>query len=138
MEQSTTFTVCFRAPFWVGIAERWDESGYQAAQVVFGAEPTDAQIWLWLDREWHKLHFSPPDTANHPVAGRKNPKRLQREARAATQSRGVSTRAQETLSRQRELEAQARQKQQTQKKQTAKEQKFLLKQRKKREKKSGR
>ena len=39
------FTVLFQPPFWVGIGERWTEEGYQAARVVFGAEPSDAQVY---------------------------------------------------------------------------------------------
>ena len=38
------FTVLFQPPFWVGIGERWTQEGYQAARVVFGAEPSDAQV----------------------------------------------------------------------------------------------
>lgn len=44
-------TVLFQPPFWVGIAERWSQDGYQAARVVFRAEPTDAQLYQWLQRE---------------------------------------------------------------------------------------
>lgn len=59
------FTVLFQPPFWVGIAERWSQDGYQAARVVFGAEPTDAQLYQWLQREWPRLPFGPvlPETA---------------------------------------------------------------------------
>ena len=95
-----SFTVLFQPPFWVGIAERWGAEGYSAARVVFGPEPTDAQIYQWLEREWHKLNFSPAAEGERPAAERKNPKRTQREAQAATRDRGVSTRAQEALSRQ--------------------------------------
>ena len=94
------FTVLFQPPFWVGIAERWEEAGYSAARVVFGAEPTDAQLYEWLEREWHRLKFSPAAEGERPVPERRNPKRALREARAATRIRGVSTRAQEALSRQ--------------------------------------
>ena len=97
-----SFTVLFQPPFWVGIAERWEAEGYSAARVVFGPEPTDAQIYQWLEREWHRLNFSPAAEGERPAAERKNPKRAQREAQAATRDQGVSTRAQEALSRQRE------------------------------------
>ena len=97
-----SFTVLFQPPFWVGIAERWGAEGYSAARVVFGPEPTDAQLYQWLEREWHRLNFSPAAEGERPAAERKNPKRTQREAQAATRDRGVSTRAQEALSRQRE------------------------------------
>ena len=132
------FTVLFQPPFWVGIAERWDELGYSAAKVTFGAEPTDGQIYEWLEREWYKLDFSPADEGERPMAGRKNPKRARREAREATRERGTSTRAQEALSRQREQEGLVRQSGRRQKRQREAERKYLLRQQKKREKKRGR
>lgn len=132
------FSVLFQPPFWVGIAERWGESGYSAARVVFGAEPTDAQLYEWIEKEWHKLRFSPAAEGERPVTERKNPKRALREAREATQVRGVSTKAQEALSRQREQEGLARQADRRQKRQEEAEQKYLLRQQKKREKKRGR
>lgn len=130
-------TVLFQPPFWVGIAERWSQDGYQAARVVFGAEPTDAQLYQWLQREWSRLPFGPvlPETAPRPATA--NPKRMQREAAKATQPKGLGTKAQEALARQREavgLERQARraaQKRQTQ------EERFRLRQEKKREKRRG-
>ena len=132
------FTVLFQPPFWVGIAERWEEAGYSAARVVFGAEPTDAQVCQWLEREWHKLNFSPAEAGARPVKERKNPKRAQREARAATRVQGVSTKAREALSRQREQEGLERQIGRRQAKQEQAERKFLLRQEKKRAKKRGR
>lgn len=131
------FTVLFQPPFWVGIAERWSQDDYQAARVVFGAEPTDAQLYQWLQREWPRLPFGPvlPETAPRPALA--NPKRMQREAAKATQPKGLGTKAQEALARQREavgLERQARraaQKRQTQ------EERFRLRQEKKREKRRG-
>ena len=131
------FTVLFQPPFWVGIAERWSQDGYQAARVVFGSEPTDAQLYQWLQREWPRLPFGPvlPETAPRPALA--NPKRMQREAAKATQPKGLGTKAQEALAHQREavgLERQARraaQKRQTQ------EERFRLRQEKKREKRRG-
>ena len=74
------FTVLFQPPFWVGIAERWEAAGYSAARVVFGAEPTDAQLYQWLLREWHRLDFSPAAEGERPITERKNPKRALRSA----------------------------------------------------------
>lgn len=133
-----SFTVLFQPPFWVGIAQRWDETGYSAAKVTFGAQPTDAQLYEWLLREWHKLQFSPAAKGEFPVLERKNPKRVRREAREATRTRGVSTHAQEVLSRQREQEGLARQAQRRQRRQEGAEQKYLLRRQKKRAKKRGR
>ena len=133
-----SFTVLFQPPFWVGIAERWETEGYAAARVVFGPEPTDAQIYQWLEREWHRLNFSPAAEGERPAAERKNPKRAQREAQAATRDRGVSTRAQEALSRQREQEGLARKRAGRSRREQERQAKYLLRQQKKREKKRGR
>ena len=134
-----SFTVLFQPPFWVGIAERWEEAGYSAARVVFGAEPTDAQLYAWLEREWHRLNFSPAAEGETPILERrKNPKRAIREARAATEARGISTQAQEAVRRQREQGGVRRQVQDRRARQEAAERKYLLRQQKKREKKRGR
>ena len=133
-----SFTVLFQPPFWVGIAERWETEGYSAARVVFGPEPTDAQIYQWLEREWHRLNFSPVAEGERPAAERKNPKRTQREAQAAIRDRGVSTRAQEALSRQREQEGLARKRADRSRREQERQAKYLLRQQKKREKKRGR
>ena len=133
-----SFIVQFQPPFWVGVAERWDERGYSAARVVFGAEPTDAQLYEWLEREWHRLRFSPAVEGERPAVRRINPKRARREARMATQQKGTSTKAQEVLSRQREQESFARQSDRRQKRQEEETRKYLLRQQKKREKKRGR
>ena len=133
-----SFTVLFQPPFWVGIAERWGEEGYSAARVVFGAQPTEPQLYEWLLREWHRLNFSPAAEGERPAAERKNPKRTQREAQAATRDRGVSTRAQEALSRQREQEGLTRKRAGRSRREQERQAKYLLRQKKKREKKRGR
>ena len=74
------FTVLFQPPFWVGIGERWTEEGYQAARVVFGAEPSDAQVYQWVLTSWHRLPFTAAEAGERPRAVPANPKRLQREA----------------------------------------------------------
>lgn len=133
-----SFTVLFQPPFWVGIAERWGAEGYSAARVVFGPEPTDAQIYQWLEREWHRLNFSPAAEGERPIPVRKNPKREQREAHAATRARRTGTRVQEALSRQREQEGLARKRAGRSRREQERQAKYLLRQQKKREKKRGR
>ena len=98
------FTVLFQPPFWVGIGERWTEEGYQAARVVFGAEPSDAQVYQWVLTSWHSLPFTAVEAGERPRAVPANPKRLQREAAKAARTAGASTKAQEALARQREAD----------------------------------
>lgn len=138
MEQNiSAFTVLFQEPFWIGLAERWDGSGYQVCRTVFGPEPTDAQLYQWLLRSWSRLAFSEPIWDAGPRPGAENPKRLQRQARKAVQSRSASTKAQQALSLQREQLAQKRQDQRLLVQQARKEERFQLRQQKKREKRRG-
>ena len=131
------FTVLFQSPFWVGIAERWSGEGYQAARVVFGAEPTDAQVYQWLLGNWHRLPFTAAEAEEMPKALPANPKRLQREAGKAAQTAGVSTKAQQALARQREAEGLERRARRTAQKRAEQAEQFRIRQRKKREKRSG-
>ena len=133
----SSFTVLFQSPFWVGVAQRWGEEGYQAAKVTFGAQPTEAQVYQWVLREWHRLVFSELSEGESPVLERKQ-KRLQREAKKAAQARGIGTRAQAALALQREEQGLARREQSRLERQEEDRWKFLLRQQKKREKKRGR
>ena len=133
----SSFTVLFQSPFWVGVAQRWGEEGYQAAKVTFGAQPTEAQVYQWVLREWHRLVFSELSEGESPVLVRKQ-KRLQREAKKAAQVRGIGTRAQAALALQREEQGLARREQRRLERQEEDRRKFLLRQQKKREKKRGR
>ena len=135
----SSFTVLFQEPFWIGVAERWDETGYRAAKVTFGAQPTDGEILQWLEREWHRLRFSPPQRAEGAAPlGHQNPKRARREAARAVERRGLGTKAQQALSAQREQEGEARRTRSREDRRAESERKFLLRQEKKREKRRGR
>ena len=135
----SSFTVLFQDPFWVGVAERWDGAGYRAAKVTFGAQPTDAEILQWVEREWHRLRFSPPQAEpERSVPERSNHKRARREAARAVERRGLGTKAQQALSAQREQEGAARRARSREDRRAEAERKFLLRQEKKREKRRGR
>ena len=131
------FTVLFQPPFWVGIAERWAKEGYQAARVVFGAEPSDAQVYQWVLKSWHLLSFTPPQRGEPPKLRPENPKRMQREAAKAARTAGASTKAQEALARQREVDGLARRARRAAQRRTEQEEQFRLRQQKKREKRRG-
>ncbi len=49
-------TVEFSPPWWVGTLERWEDSRYEVGRVVFGAEPTEPEVLLWV------LHQLLPET----------------------------------------------------------------------------
>ena len=134
----SSFTVCFQPPFWVGIAERWTADGYEAARVVFGPEPSDAQIYQWLGVEWHKLRFSPAAPGERARVRPENPKRVRREARKTLESSGAGTRAQQALAREREQAGERLRRERRQRRLQSEEERFRLRQQKKREKKRWR
>ena len=135
--KESRLTVQFQPPFWVGIAERWTEDGYQAARVVFGAEPTDAQIYQWVLAAWHCLRFTAVEEGEFPRPLPANPKRLQREAARAVQVAAGSTKAQEALARQREEAGLQRRARRAIQKRMEQEERFRIRQKKKREKRRG-
>ena len=66
-------------------------------KIVFGAEPSDAEVWRFLLQHMDSLRFSPPVDGVKPFAIASNPKRRQRQAAHAT-TRFLGTKAQQALS----------------------------------------
>ncbi|MBC8530451.1 YjdF family protein [Gehongia tenuis] len=132
----STLTVLFDDPFWIGLCERELDGGYEAARIVFGAEPKDYEIYDFVLRHWHELRFSPalPGTAAKPRA---NPKRMQRQVRRQTMARGVGTKAQKALKLQLEQGRLERKARTRQARDAEKARQFALHQEKKREKHRG-
>lgn len=91
-------TVFFENPFWVCVYERFEKNNISVCKVVFGKEPKDNEIYEYLLEHWNNLKFSNlikkgfVDKSVH-----KNPKRVQREIKKQISSRGISTKAQESL-----------------------------------------
>lgn len=53
---STTFTVFFEGPFWVGILEISDDDGIRAARHIFGDEPSGPELYAFgLSRDYDRL-----------------------------------------------------------------------------------
>lgn len=89
-------TVFFEEPFWVGVFEQETDGVIRAARVVFGAQPTDAEVFEFVLRHADRLRYGPP------VEGRlsretANPKKRRREAARETGQRGIGTRSQQAL-----------------------------------------
>ena len=73
-------TVCFEAPFWVGVFERLAGGKLTACKVTFGGEPRDQEVYDFVLRHYASLEYGPPvDAPARPPA--KSPKRIRREAR---------------------------------------------------------
>ena len=98
---SCSLTVLFEDPFWIGVYERVDGGLYEAARIVFGAEPKDYQVYAWLLKNG-RLRFSPALTGGRVAQRPVNPKRAQREIARAVAGGGVTTKAQPALQLERE------------------------------------
>ena len=123
MERSveSKLTIYFEEPFWVGVFEELDGDKLSVCRMVFGAEPTDAEIYDFILKHYYHLRFSAPvKTEIRPKAD--NPKRRQRNARKQLEKSGIGTKSQQALQKQYEENK-------TERKRTTREQREAEKQR---------
>ena len=133
---SGKLTVYFEEPFWVGIFERIEDGKLFVAKVTFGAEPKDYEVQEYVQKYYFSLKFSPAvDTVVKDI--KRNPKRMQREAKKQMQEIGIGTKSQRALKLQQEQNKQERKVRSQEKKEAEKLRMFELKQQKKREKHKG-
>lgn len=130
-------TVYFEDPFWVGVFERNDETGYRVSRVVFGPEPTNAELLDYIKREYKNLDFGKRIEDQVRIVRKKNFKRMQREVRKEVYEEGVGTKAQQAMKLQMELSKTERQVDSREKRREEEELKFKLRQEKKKEKHRG-
>ena len=129
-------TVYFEDPFWVGIFEKIDDGKLSVAKVTFGAEPKDIEIKDFLVRNYYNLRFS-PGVETVVKEDKKNPKRMQRDARKQTLERGIGTKSQQALKLQQEENKLERKVKTREQKEAEAERQFELRQQKKKEKHRG-
>ena len=104
---SGKLTVYFEEPFWVGIFERIEDGKLSVAKVTFGAEPKDYEVQEYVQKYYFSLKFSPAvDTVVKDI--KRNPKRMQREAKKQMQEIGIGTKSQRALKLQQEQNKQER------------------------------
>ena len=129
-------TVYFEEPFWVGVFECIENGRLTVAKVTFGAEPKDYEIQEYIQRYYFSLKFSPAvDTVVKEA--KRNPKRIQREAKKQMQETGIGTKSQQALKLQQEQNKQERKVRSREKREADQLRMFEQKQQKKREKHKG-
>ena len=129
-------TVYFEDPFWVGVFERIENGKLTVAKATFGAEPKDYEIQEYIQRYYFSLKFSPAvDTVVKET--KRNPKRIQREAKKQMQETGIGTKSQQALKLQQEQNKQERKVRSREKREADQLRMFEQKQQKKREKHKG-
>jgi hypothetical protein len=130
-------TVYFEDPYWIGIFEREDEADYRVSRVVFGSEPTDAELYEYIQQNYRNLDFSKPLKNQVRIERKKNFKRMQREVRKEVYEEGVGTKAQQAMRLQMELNKKERQVKSREKRREEEAIKFKVRQEKKKEKRKG-
>ncbi|KRC61585.1 hypothetical protein ASE14_12135 [Agromyces sp. Root81] len=115
METESTFTVYFDGTFWVGVLDIVEHGTVRAAKVVFGSEPTPAELWEFTRTGGNRLI---DDAAGAPAVRMEersrtrsaaNPKRLARDAARqqrdlrATRSEAALAAAQEAFAKTRRM-----------------------------------
>ena len=100
---SCTLTVYFDGQFWAGVIERRCEGTLEVARIIFGAEPSDEQVYQLILSEWPQIRFDATSGERDlapALSG--NPKRRQREAAREASRARPCTAAQDALARTRE------------------------------------
>ncbi len=133
-----SFTVFFDDPFWVGVYERREANRLSACRVVFGAEPSEREVYEYLLANWGRLRFSPPVRGERRREAAVNPKRRQREIARAMEKPAMGTRAQQALQLQREQGKTERKQRSRARAEMEKRRQFELKRQKRKEKHRGR
>ncbi|MDO4354982.1 MAG: YjdF family protein [Clostridia bacterium] len=133
-----SFTVFFDDPFWVGVYERREAGRLSVCRVVFGAEPSEREVYEYLLANWARLRFSPPVRQEQRREAVGNPKRMQRQIARAMERPAVGTKAQQALQLQREQSKAERKQRSRAQTEREKQRQFELKQQKRKEKHRGR
>ncbi|MED9970910.1 MAG: YjdF family protein [Ruminococcus sp.] len=138
MEPSTEakLTIYFEEPFWVGVFEELDGDKISVCRVVFGAEPTDAEIYAFILRYFNHLQFSTPIKTEVKQKA-DNPKRRQRNAQKQLEKSGVGTKSQQALQKQYEENKLERKQRFREQREAEKQRLFDLKQQKRKKKHRG-
>lgn len=118
------------------IFERIEDGKLSAAKVTFGAEPKDYEVQEYIQKYYFRLPFSPAvETVVKET--KRNPKRMQRDAKRQMQETGIGTKSQQALKLQQEQNKQERKLRSREKKEADDLRMFVLKQQKKKEKHRG-
>lgn len=133
-------TVFFDKRLWVGTFERTDKGGYTVARHIFGAEPSDLEVYEFVLNHYHELKFGEAKEVTIRIQ-RMNPKRVQREVRREMarmkEKAGPSTLAQDYMREEIEKKKKEKKTIASAEKQSRKDEQFFLKQEKRKEKHRG-
>ncbi|MCY8933310.1 YjdF family protein [Bacillus atrophaeus] len=132
-------TVYYDGQFWVGVIEVVNDGKLRAIRHLFGREPKDSEIMHFVNNQLLQTlsHAEQEGVCVKAKSKKLNPKRLQRQASKEMKNIGISTKAQKAIKQ--ELETRKEKKKQLNRKQREKikEQKYLIRKQKAKEKHRG-
>ena len=134
---SGTFTVIFENTFWIGVFENECGKNYEVARVIFGVEPTDAQLYEFILKNFFSLPFGKSTLEKVSTQKDIGYKRMQRKIKKEQCKETIGTKAQNAIKLQYESNKTEKKKQAKLKKEQEEKLKFRLKQKKKKEKHKG-
>ena len=134
---SSTLTVFHDGQFWMGVVERNESGRLAVSKTLFGAEPSNEEILRFVVEKWQDLDFSEPIADSELSKEAVNPKRRMREASKVVRRCGVSTKAQQALSQERENRKAKAKSGNAERRQLLKDQRFEQKKAKRKQKKRG-
>jgi hypothetical protein len=76
---SVFLQVFFEDPFWVGLFSLTDSDSVKYCRVVFGKEPSDAELYAYLQKNYYTLKFTESESEILKESFCSNPKRRQRQ-----------------------------------------------------------
>lgn len=133
---SSTLTLYHDGQFWVGIIEHSEAGKLGVARIVFGAEPSDAEILRFVVGNWGNLvFFGNEESGSDRLPG--NPKRRMREAAKALRKPAMSTKAQQAISAQRESKKMESSRERSRRRQEEKQARFVQRAEKRKQKHRG-
>lgn len=136
-QSSCKLTLLFQDTFWVGIFEDECEKEYNVAKIVFGAEPTEAQLYEFILKNYNNISFKKTESQTLSNQKKVNYKKLQREVKKQQNEKGIGTKAQNALKIQHEVAKVERIKKRKEIKELERDRMYKLKQIKKKEKHKG-
>lgn len=134
---SCKLTVLFQNQFWVGIFEVESENKYSVARVFLGSEPTEAQLYEFILKNYNQIPFKKIKSQTFSTQKKTNYKRLQREVKKQQKEKGMGTKAQNAIKLQHESAKVERRKKRKERKESEHDKMYELKQMKKKEKHKG-
>lgn len=134
IQGSCKLTVFFQNQFWVGIFEGESENEYSVARVVLGSEPTEAQLYEFILKNYNQIPFKKIQSQIFSTQKKTNYKRLQREVKKQQKEKGMGTKAQNAIKLQHES---AKVERRRKRKESERDKMYELKQMKKKEKYKG-